>query len=140
MPCLKEKESFYSRHILGAFQMTMPVIGYTGYKMNQISASASLWKENITSEIQRQTFDLKAKYEYTLPVKHISITSSLKPVFRALETNEIVGITVDGGGGKKVVQIKFLGRDANFQRGGSRDSDKNRRHDRPRLYNYRKWS
>ncbi len=100
----------------GAFQMTMPAIGYSGYTMNQISASAAVWKEG-SDAAARRMFDIKARYEYTLPVKHISITSSLRPVFRALEQNEIVGVTVDGGGGKKIVPLRFLGRDANFQTG-----------------------
>lgn len=103
----------------GAFQMVMPAIGYSGYKMNQISASASVWKDSSTSRIQKKSFDIKARYEYTLPVHHISVTSSLRPAFRALENNEIVGITIDGGGGKKVVPVRFLGRDANFQQGGA---------------------
>jgi phosphatidylinositol dimannoside acyltransferase len=103
----------------GAFQMVMPAIGYSGYKMNQISASAALWKDVSISHLQKKTYDIKARYEYTLPVNHISIKSSLRPVFSALERNEIVGITVDGGGGKKIVSIRFLGRDANFQRGAA---------------------
>lgn len=103
----------------GAFQMTMPSIGYSGYKMNQISASASVWKDGSSSGIQRKSFDIKAGYEYTLPVKHISINASLRPVFRALENKEIVGITVDGGGGNKIVPISFLRRTAYFQQGGA---------------------
>lgn len=103
----------------GAFQMVMPVIGYSGYTMNQISASASVWKEEASgSWIQKKCFDMKADYERTLPVQHISVKSSLRPVFRALERNEIVGITVDGGEGKKVVSTDFLGRRAYLQRGG----------------------
>jgi KDO2-lipid IV(A) lauroyltransferase len=34
-----------------------------------------------------------------------------------LERNEIVGITVDGGGGKRVATLRFLGRPAGFQTG-----------------------
>ncbi|MBI5642832.1 MAG: lysophospholipid acyltransferase family protein [Deltaproteobacteria bacterium] len=103
----------------GAFQMTMPAIGYSGYTMSQISASAALWKDGNPASIQARSFDIKARYEYTLPVKHISIQSSLRPAFRALENNEVLGITVDGGGGRKVVPIRFLGRIANFQQGGA---------------------
>jgi phosphatidylinositol dimannoside acyltransferase len=104
----------------GAFQMTMPAIGYSGYKMNQISASAALWKDNVNiSDLQKKTYDIKARYENALPVNHISIKSSLRPVFSALKRNEIVGITVDGGGGKKIVLIRFLGRNANFQKGAA---------------------
>lgn len=102
----------------GAFQMTMPAIGYSGYKMNQVSASASLWNDDASiSRMQKKAYNIKASYEYSLPVKHISVTSSLRPVFSALSENEIVGITADGGGGKKIVSIHFLGRRANFQQG-----------------------
>ncbi len=104
----------------GAFQMTMPAIGFSGYKMNQISASASLWKDNAdVSRMQRKVYNLKASYEYSLPVRHISVKSSLRPVFGALKNNEIVGITIDGGGGNKTVLIDFLGRRANFQQGSA---------------------
>ena len=104
----------------GAFQMTMPAIGYSGYKMNQISASASVWKGDAgITRLQRKAYDKKAEHEYALPVNHISVSSSLKPVFSALERKEIVGITVDGGGGKKIIPIKFLGRNANFQKGAA---------------------
>ena len=103
----------------GAFQVVMPAIGYSGYKMNQVSASASIWKEEVDLKIQKKSIDIKANYEKILPVKHISVDSSLRPVFRALERNEIVGITVDGGGGKKVLPLTFLGRTANFQKGAA---------------------
>lgn len=103
----------------GAFQMVMPAIGYSGYTMNQISASAAVWKEASDSTIQKKGQDIKADYEYSLPVKHISVTSSLRPVFRALAANEIVGITVDGGGGRKNGVIRFFNRPANFQLGAA---------------------
>lgn len=104
----------------GAFQMVMPAIGYSGYKMNQISASAAIWKDNLkTLSLQNKIFEIKAEHEYTLPVNHIDVNSSLRPVFNALRRNEIVGITVDGGGGKKIIPIKFLERNANFQKGAA---------------------
>lgn len=103
----------------GAFQMTMPAIGYCGYVMNQISVSAAVWKEGNPSDAGNRMMDIKARHEYALPVRHIPISSSLRPVFRALERNEIVGITVDGGGGNKPVPLRFLGRDAFFQAGAA---------------------
>ena len=102
----------------GAFQMVMPAIGYSGYIMNQISASASVWKEESQSEVQKKSYDIKASYEYKLPIKHIAFTNNLKPVFSALKRNEIVGITADGGGGSKTESVEFVGRKANFQSGG----------------------
>lgn len=103
----------------GAFQMTMPAIGFSGYRMNQISASAAMWKGSGISDAPERMHAIKASYEERLPVRHISVDSSMRPVFRALERNEIVGITVDGGGGRgrKTVRLPFLGRVANFQTG-----------------------
>ena len=102
----------------GAFQMVMPVIGHSGYVMNQISASAEVWKRDDTAALERKGLDLKARYERLLPVKHIPVHGSLRPVFRALSANEIVGVTIDGGEGAKTETIRFLGREANFQSGG----------------------
>lgn len=101
----------------GAFQMVMPAIGYGGYTMNQISASAAVWQTSGVSDAPRRMHAIKASYEERLPVRHISVAASMRPVFRALERNEIVGITVDGGGGSKTVRLPFLGRVANFQAG-----------------------
>ncbi len=102
---------------LGAFQMVMPAIGHNGYTMNQISALSSTWKHNNFSWIQKKGYEIKARYEAMLPVTHLAIGSSLRPVFRALTNNEIVGITSDGGGGNRPLTINFLGRKANFQEG-----------------------
>jgi KDO2-lipid IV(A) lauroyltransferase len=103
----------------GAFQMTMPAIGYSGYTMNQISASAEVWKAEGGHRVEHRMHDIKARYEYLLPVKHIAVSSTMRPVFRALQAGEIVGITVDGGGGRKVVPVSFLGREALFQTGAA---------------------
>jgi lauroyl/myristoyl acyltransferase len=101
----------------GAFQMVMPAIGYGGYRMNQISASAAVWQHSGVSDAPERMHAIKADYEERLPVQHINVAASMRPVFRALERNEIVGITVDGGGGRKTVRLPFLGRSANFQTG-----------------------
>jgi len=71
----------------GAFQVVMPAIGYSGYKMSQISASASEWKGQNSSGIQKKGFDIKAEHEYALPVQHIAVKASLRPVFKALNRN-----------------------------------------------------
>lgn len=101
----------------GAFQMVMPAIGYEGYKLSQISAPASVWKEGMNSKMQKKGFDIKTNYENLLPVQHIPFQTSIRPVFRALQRNEIVGVTVDGEGGKKWIELNFLGRKANFAQG-----------------------
>jgi KDO2-lipid IV(A) lauroyltransferase len=101
----------------GAFQMVLPILGHCGYIINQISASASLWKSHATSAIQKIALDKKAKYENQLPIKHFPVGSFPRPLFMALRRNEIVGITSDGGAARKTVEVSFLGRTANFPKG-----------------------
>jgi len=101
----------------GAFQMVLPILGHCGYVINQISASASLWKSYATSAIQKISLDKKAQYENLMPIKHFPVGGFPRPLFRALRRNEIVGITSDGGAAKKTVEVSFLGRTANFPKG-----------------------
>ena len=85
--------------------------------INQISASASLWKSHATSAIQKIALDKKAQYENRLPIKHFPVGNIPRPLFMALRRNEIVGITSDGGAARKTVEVRFLGRTANFPQG-----------------------
>lgn len=101
----------------GAFQMVLPILGHCGYVINQISASASLWKSHATSAIQKIALDRKAQYENRLPIKHFPVGNIPRPLFMALRRNEIVGITSDGGAARKTVEVRFLGRTANFPQG-----------------------
>ncbi|MEN6509857.1 MAG: lysophospholipid acyltransferase family protein [Smithella sp.] len=101
----------------GAFQMVLPILGHCGYVINQISASASLWKSHATSAIQKIALDKKAQYENRLPIKHFPVGNIPRPLFMALRRNEIVGITSDGGAARKTVEVRFLGRTANFPQG-----------------------
>ncbi len=101
----------------GAFQMVLPILGHCGYVINQISASASLWKAHATSAIQKIALDKKAQYENRLPIKHFPVGNIPRPLFMALRRNEIVGITSDGGAARKTVEVRFLGRTANFPQG-----------------------
>jgi len=101
----------------GAFQMVLPILGHCGYVINQISASASLWKSHATSAIQKIALDKKAQYENRLPIKHFPVGNIPRPLFMALRRNEIVGITSDGGAARKTVEVRFLGRRANFPQG-----------------------
>ena len=103
----------------GAFQMVLPILGHCGYVINQISASASVWKSHATTAIQKISLDKKAQYENLLPIKHFPIGEFLRPLFRALHRNEIVGVTTDGGAARKIVEVRFLGRKANFPRGAA---------------------
>jgi len=105
----------------GANQMIMPAIGYRGYKMSQMSAPPTVWVEKLHnkkfSSMGKRALDIRWKQELSLPVTHINIFGSLKAVFACLKRNEILGIAIDGGGGKSRVAVNFLGEKALFSTG-----------------------
>ncbi len=107
----------------GANQMVMPAIGYRGYKMCQLSAPATAWKEVLPdkklSAMEEYVLQARTDHEESLPVKHINIFRSIKEAFRCLHRNEVLGVAVDGGGGKERIHVDFLGREALLSPGPS---------------------
>lgn len=100
----------------GANQMIMPAIGYRGYTMCQMSAPPMVWEEKLPNKkftpMGRKALQLRWEHELSLPVKHINIFRPLKEAFVCLRKNQILGIAMDGGGGKERVAVGFLGRTA----------------------------
>ncbi|MBF0516803.1 MAG: lysophospholipid acyltransferase family protein [Nitrospirae bacterium] len=106
----------------GANQMVMPAIGYRGFKMSQLSAPATVWTEILGKEqnlIEKKTMEIKWQCEKSLPVTHINIFGSLKEAFLCLRRNEILGVAIDGGGGKERATVEFLGKKALFSTGAA---------------------
>ncbi len=105
----------------GNNQMVMPAIGYRSYKMNQLSAPATVWKDIIPdrsfSFMEKKAMEERWKHELSLPVNHINIFSSLKSAFTCLKRNEVLGVAADGGGGKQRVAVNLLKRKAYFSVG-----------------------
>ncbi|MEO5358554.1 MAG: lysophospholipid acyltransferase family protein [Nitrospirae bacterium YQR-1] len=102
----------------GANQMVMPAIGYKGYKMSQLGAPATVWTEKEqVSYIKKKNMEIKWRHEQTLPVTHINVFGSLKEAFLCLKRNEILGVAIDGGGGKEWVEVEFFGKRALYSTG-----------------------
>ncbi|MBI4666702.1 MAG: lysophospholipid acyltransferase family protein [Nitrospinae bacterium] len=105
----------------GANQMVMPAVGHKGYRMCQLSAPSTVW-ENVLpgrkfSNMEKEAMRLRWECELSLPVTHINIFGSLKKAFQCLRGNEILGIAIDGGGGKNRVAVEFFGKTAYFSTG-----------------------
>ena len=102
----------------GANQMVMPALGHSGYRMNQLSAPPPVWaeilRETRTTPLWRKILARRWELEKRLPVRHINVFRFLRPAFDALARNEVLGLAFDGGGGKKWVEVDFLGRRANL--------------------------
>jgi lauroyl/myristoyl acyltransferase len=105
----------------GANQMIMPAVGHMGHKMSQLSAPPMVWVDKLPhkkfSRMEKKALEIRWKHELSLPVKHINIFGSLKEALLCLKRNEILGIAIDGGGGKDRVDVDFLGRKALFSTG-----------------------
>jgi KDO2-lipid IV(A) lauroyltransferase len=89
--------------------------------MSQLSAPATVWEAVLTerrfSTMERRSMELRWQHEESLPVQHINIFGSLKEAFKCLKKNEILGVAVDGGGGKDRLAIDFLTTRALFSPG-----------------------
>lgn len=98
----------------GANQMIMPAIGYKGYRMSQLSSPPTVWVEKLPdkkfSRIGKMGLEIRWKHELSLPVTHINIFGSLKEAFLCLRRNEVLGVAIDGGGGKERTAVDFLDR------------------------------
>jgi KDO2-lipid IV(A) lauroyltransferase len=98
---------------LGANQMVMPALGHRGYKMCQMSAPPTVWTEifagRMQSPMRERGRHLRWELEQTLPVTHLNVFGSLKPVFTHLKAGEVLGLALDGGGGKDRMALPFLG-------------------------------
>jgi lauroyl/myristoyl acyltransferase len=105
----------------GANQMIMPAIGYNGYEMSQLSAPAVVWIDKLPNKkftkIGIKILETQWKHELSLPVTHVSIFGSLKKAFLCLKRNEVLGVAMDGGGGRNSVLVDFLGKKALFYTG-----------------------
>jgi phosphatidylinositol dimannoside acyltransferase len=105
----------------GANQMIMPAIGCRGIAISQLSARPTVWPEKLPNKkftrMGKKALEIRWAQELSLPVTHINIFGSLKGAFTCLKRNEILGIAIDGGGGKKRTEVDFLGKKALFSTG-----------------------
>lgn len=105
----------------GSNQMIMPAIGYRGYRMSQVSAPPTVWEEKFPGgkkgAMWKRGLEIRWRHEQSLPVTHINVFGTMKEVFLCLRRNEVLGIAMDGGGGRKRVEAEFLGGRAFFSTG-----------------------
>ncbi|MBN2798856.1 MAG: lauroyl acyltransferase [Deltaproteobacteria bacterium] len=93
----------------GANQMIMPALGHRGYKVHQLSAPPTAWAEIRVDERVNRLWEVVQRnrwaLEQALPVQHIDVFGFLRPAYRALERNEVLGLAFDGGGGRRWMEV-----------------------------------
>ncbi|MBI5642827.1 MAG: lysophospholipid acyltransferase family protein [Deltaproteobacteria bacterium] len=96
----------------GSFLLPLPFLGYRGYKVNQITG-----KQEHRSVIGERIWLWRKSEADWLPVKYIQVGKFLRPLYEALEANEIVAVAFDGRNGTKWAEADFFERKAIFSTG-----------------------
>lgn len=100
----------------GSNQMVMPAIGYHGYRMCQMSAPPTVWTEKMPdrrfSAMEKASLKYRWNQETSLPVTHINIFGTLRGAVSCLKNGHILGIAIDGGGGKERLPVELVGKPA----------------------------
>ncbi len=105
----------------GANKMIMPAMGYRGYSMNQFSTPPTVWIEKRVdrdmSGMSKRDMELRWEADCKLPSKLINIFGSLRPAYQCLKNGEILGVAIDGPGGKRKINLDWNGHEASFSLG-----------------------
>lgn len=96
----------------GSFLLPLPYLGYRGYKINQVTG-----KQIHVSRIAERFWSWRKREADRLPVRFLQVGKFLRPVFDALDRNEIVAIAFDGRDGKKWIEVDLFERKVLFSTG-----------------------
>ena len=100
----------------GPAQLSLCALGYRGYKMNQLGYRTTEGVSYIGREVQAKT-RLKIE-ESKIPAKMLYVNKFMRPLFTALNNNEVLMTAGDAGGASrfagKYVTAKFFGNDMRF--------------------------
>ena len=95
----------------GANLMIMPTLGYAGFPMNQLSAPPTAWTgirtDGRANPLWQKVQERRWELEQTLPAQHIDVFGFLRPAYRCLAENQVLGLAFDGGGGKRWLTVEL---------------------------------
>ena len=94
----------------GSYKMVLPCLGYRGYPITQIAANPLEFTGDHISFMKNKVMEIEYKAERSLPAGFIYIGSSVREIFRVLERNEILVMSLDGVVDPKRSTLPFLKR------------------------------
>lgn len=94
----------------GSYKMVLPCLGYRGYPITQIAANPLEFTGDHISFMKNKVMEIEYKAERSLPAGFIYIGSSVREIFRVLERNEILVMSLDGVVDPKRITLPFLKR------------------------------
>jgi KDO2-lipid IV(A) lauroyltransferase len=94
----------------GSWKIILPAMGYNSYKVNQVAANPLVFVNDKRTSSHNKIMQIERDCESSLPVNFIYINNhkSIRPIYRALENNEVVVISLDGMMGGKRMNMPFL--------------------------------
>ncbi len=105
----------------GANKMIMAALGHRGYPMNQLSTPSTVWIEKRVDRdmrgMSRRDLELRWQADCQLPSKLINIFGPIRPAYRCLKNGEILGVAIDGPGGKRKIELEWNGHRTIFSLG-----------------------
>ncbi len=115
----KRKGVILSVAHFGSWKMVLPALGYNGYRVNQVAVVPHYFIQDQEKVNHNVIMGLEHECETSLPVNffYIEPNKSVRPIYRALQQNEIVVIALDGIIGKKRIPMPFLNKSIHLSAG-----------------------
>ena len=92
----------------GSWKIIIPALGYKGYKVNQIGLDPRYFIDEKRPPHHNTIMEIEHKCEQSLPANFIYIGKVMRPVFRALASNEVIIDSFDGFRGSKKTEVPFF--------------------------------
>jgi KDO2-lipid IV(A) lauroyltransferase len=90
----------------GSYKMILPCLGHRGYKITQIAANPLEFGRESFMKYKVMAIELEA--EKSLPADFIYIGGSVREIYRVLERNEILVVSLDGVMDPRRVTLPFF--------------------------------
>lgn len=99
---------------LGSNQIILPVLGYRGYRIGQVSLPADsidiVFQDREVTAIHRHVLQLKRRHEEMLPTEHIFLDHGIWEALSWLRQGHTLAIAVDGRHGQRFIPVNCCGR------------------------------
>ncbi len=92
----------------GSWKIVIPALAYKGYEVHQVGLDPRYFIDKKKPPHHNIIMEMEHKSEQSLPVHFIYIGKFLRDIFRALENNNVVIISLDGFMGSRKIEMPFF--------------------------------
>jgi len=94
----------------GSYKMILPCLGYKGYKITQVAANPLDLTGKDKSIVKNKTMEIEFQCEKSLPAHFFYIGTTPRQIYRVLQNNEILVMSLDGILDPNRISVPFLQR------------------------------